>query len=127
MMMILPADNQEQVKAVIGQIIDRGGNLKFALIRQENFVKIVSEDNLDELITIEEKISSLEKSLFNLHKGALYKAVLGVVERILFENVLERTEGNQLKAARILGVNRNTMRTKIKKLGINVERWKTIL
>jgi len=56
--------------------------------------------------------------------GILYKSVLETIERPLIEYILERTAGNQLKAARILGINRNTMHTKIKKLGINIERWK---
>ena len=45
-------------------------------------------------------------------------------EKPLIEHVLERTEGNQLKAAKILGMNRNTMRAKIKKLGIDPDQWK---
>ena len=42
----------------------------------------------------------------------------------MIEYVLAQTEGNQLKAARILGINRNTMRTKIRKLSIDTNRWK---
>ncbi len=56
--------------------------------------------------------------------GDLYRFMLEKVEKPLFENVLEFTEGNQLKAAKILGINRNTMRAKIKKLGIDVLKWK---
>jgi two-component system nitrogen regulation response regulator GlnG len=52
--------------------------------------------------------------------------MLAVIEKQLIEYVLERTEGNQLKAARILGLNRNTIRSKIKKLEINAEKWKAI-
>ena len=59
-------------------------------------------------------------------EAALYKVVIQAIEKPLIENTLERTFGNQLKAARILGINRNTMRSKIKKLGINPKRWKTI-
>ena len=54
----------------------------------------------------------------------LYKSILEIIEKPLFEHVLERTEGNQLKAARILGINRNTMRAKVKKLGINTAMYK---
>ena len=42
----------------------------------------------------------------------------------MIEYALERADVNQLKAARILGINRNTIRSKIKKLAINLERWK---
>ncbi len=56
--------------------------------------------------------------------GVLYKTVMAKVEKQLVDFVLEQTEGNQLKTARILGINRNTLRTKIKKLGIDIMRWK---
>ena len=59
-----------------------------------------------------------------IKKDALYKTVIQSVEKPLIENTLERTEGNQLKASRILGINRNTMRSKIRKLGIDTKRWK---
>ena len=59
-----------------------------------------------------------------LKRGILYRTIVKAIERPLFEHVLARTEGNQLKAARILGINRNTMRAKIRKLGIDVNRWK---
>jgi len=58
-------------------------------------------------------------------EGALYKSIIQAIERPLIEHMLERTDGNQLKAARILGINRNTMRSKIKRLGIDAKRWKT--
>lgn len=56
--------------------------------------------------------------------GVLYRSVIEAIEKPLLEHILERTEGNQLKAARILGINRNTMRAKIKKLSIDLSRWK---
>jgi DNA-binding protein Fis len=43
----------------------------------------------------------------------LYDEVISRVERPLIELVLERTGNNQLKAAEILGLNRNTLRKKI--------------
>jgi len=52
----------------------------------------------------------------------LYERVLRELERPLVSLTLRATSGNQLKAARILGLNRNTLRKKIKDLDINVIR-----
>ena len=57
--------------------------------------------------------------------GELYKTTIQAIEKPLIEGALERTAGNQLKAARILGINRNTIRSKIRKLGIDAKKWKT--
>jgi len=65
--------------------------------------------------------SNLQELLCNQKEGDIYRGVLQQIEKPLFEWVLERTHGNQIKAARILGINRNTLRTKIKKLGISVQ------
>ena len=69
-------------------------------------------------------VVELEDALYNAKQGVLYKSILEILEKPLIEHILERTAGNQLKAARILGINRNTIRTKIKKLGINPEVYK---
>lgn len=50
--------------------------------------------------------------------GCLYEEVLNVVERTLLKSSLEKTKHIQLKTARFLGINRNTLRRKIKELGI---------
>lgn len=44
----------------------------------------------------------------------LYDLVIGEVERPLFKAVMEFTEGNQSQAACILGINRGTLRKKLK-------------
>jgi two-component system, NtrC family, nitrogen regulation response regulator GlnG len=49
----------------------------------------------------------------------LYEKVLARVERPLFDLVLVHTGGNQLKAAEILGLNRNTLRKKLADLGLD--------
>ncbi|MFA6349426.1 MAG: helix-turn-helix domain-containing protein [Candidatus Omnitrophota bacterium] len=73
---------------------------------------------------MKDTIIKLEESLFNEKEGILYKTVVEAVEKPLIEHALERSEGNQLKAARILGINRNTIRSKIRKLAINIGKWK---
>jgi two-component system nitrogen regulation response regulator GlnG len=48
----------------------------------------------------------------------LYRRVVESVERPLLAAALERTGGNQIRAAALLGINRNTLRKKIVDLGI---------
>jgi DNA-binding protein Fis len=72
----------------------------------------------------EQKLIEIDEELFTGTNGTLYKSVLQKIEKGLIERVLERTEGNQFKAARLLGINRNTIRSKIKKLGIDAKKWK---
>jgi Fis family transcriptional regulator len=55
----------------------------------------------------------------NGHRPAhLYDLVLREVEEPLFRVVLDYTEGNQSRAAVILGINRGTLRKKLKQLGL---------
>ncbi len=49
----------------------------------------------------------------------LYAEVINNVESQLFSQVLRHTEGNQLKAAAILGISRVTLRSKLRSLGID--------
>jgi two-component system nitrogen regulation response regulator GlnG len=52
----------------------------------------------------------------------LYPLIMGRVERPLIELTLDRAGGNQLKAAAMLGINRNTLRKKITELKIELKR-----
>lgn len=52
----------------------------------------------------------------------LHDRILREVERPLILRCLALTKGNQIKAAEILGVNRNTLRSKIRSLDIHVQR-----
>ncbi len=57
-----------------------------------------------------------------LPPNGLYERVMREVELPLIELSLEATRGNQIKAAELLGVNRNTLRKKIRELDISVVR-----
>jgi two-component system nitrogen regulation response regulator GlnG len=52
----------------------------------------------------------------------LYAEALANMERHLITRVLREVGGNQVQAARILGITRGSLRTKIRALGINIER-----
>jgi len=67
------------------------------------------------------------KGYFAAHKGGLpaaglYDRVLREVERPLIVLTLGATRGNQIRAAHLLGLNRNTLRKKIRELDIPVVR-----
>ena len=57
-----------------------------------------------------------------LPPAGLYQRVLADVEQPLLIAALTATGGNQLKAADLLGLNRNTLRKKIRDYGINIYR-----
>ena len=51
--------------------------------------------------------------------GSLYEEVLSTMEHPLLDAVMQATRGNQTRAAVLLGINRGTLRKKLKKYGIN--------
>lgn len=55
--------------------------------------------------------------------GTLYHSALAAFEEPLFRHALRVTEGNQLQAARLLGINRNTLRKRLGELAIDPERY----
>jgi Fis family transcriptional regulator, factor for inversion stimulation protein len=65
--------------------------------------------------------ASLEKYFLNL-EGAqafeVYDMVIKAVERPMLQVIMQRADGNQLRASEILGINRNTLRKKLKAHGM---------
>ena len=53
-----------------------------------------------------------------LPASGLYERVLREIERPLLSVALDECRGNQLRAAELLGLNRNTLRKKIRELGL---------
>lgn len=78
---------------------------------------------------LSETVAQQLKSYFAAHQdgippAGLYDRVLHEIERPLISMTLEVTNGNQIRAAAILGLNRNTLRKKIRILDIPVTRKK---
>lgn len=53
--------------------------------------------------------------------GAVYHSALAAFEKPLIEYALEQTGGNQVRAAQLLGINRNTLRKRLGELDLNAE------
>jgi Fis family transcriptional regulator len=62
----------------------------------------------------EDALQAYFKTLNGDRPGELYDLVLGEVEEPLFRAVMDYTQGNQSQAAGILGINRGTLRKKLK-------------
>jgi two-component system, NtrC family, nitrogen regulation response regulator GlnG len=54
--------------------------------------------------------------------GRVYQAVIDAVERILLARALKQTHGHQARASDLLGLNRTTLRTKLRTLGLAVDK-----
>lgn len=91
---------------------------------QTDIIEVEEKDEREnKKLSFEQAVKELEDFFTSHNEKELYEFILAAVERPLIESVLNRTVGNQLKAAEILGINRNTLHSKIKKLGIEVRRW----
>jgi two-component system nitrogen regulation response regulator GlnG len=79
-----------------------------------------------ERLSLEEVLYRKLDDYFQRTRGVevdnLYNLVVERVERPLIELTLKKTKGNQIHAARILGINRNTLRKKIADLKIPVKK-----
>ncbi|MFC4351405.1 nitrogen regulation protein NR(I) [Fodinicurvata halophila] len=107
-----------------------------ALYSQEAITAEIIRSELSELVVSENTQTASSKSLggvveqvlkeyFDAHAeelpaSGLYDRVLREVEKPLIELTLGATRGNQIKAAQVLGLNRNTLRKKINELEIEI-------
>lgn len=87
---------------------------------------IISEHDLDiEFVssgmvaqTQEENMAALDKILENIVRGGHQTKLLPTLEKILIAKALQESKGNKVRAARLLGINRNTLRNRMKKYAI---------
>lgn len=80
----------------------------------------VNDASLESLV--DGKLRSCLHGVEKLENGDVYQMVLNQVERPLIRCILEKTRWNQVKAADILGINRNTLRKKIHELNIELKK-----
>jgi len=73
---------------------------------------------------LESKLKAFIKKNCWAKKSSLYNTLLQEFERPLITLTLKETKGNQIQAAEILGLNRNTLRKKIQELNIQIKSLK---
>lgn len=94
----------------------------FPGLRAQKGGEMVPSEELSLEGIVDIKLRGSFTNMEKMENGDVYAMVLEQVERPLIRFVLEKTRGNQVRAADILGINRNTLRKKITELGIEVKR-----
>ncbi|MFQ5849687.1 MAG: sigma-54-dependent transcriptional regulator [Candidatus Binatia bacterium] len=79
-------------------------------------------DNFSLEEIIQRKLEDYFKRTRGVNVENLYSLVIERVERPLIDLTLKTAQGNQIRAAQMLGINRNTLRKKIANLHINVKK-----
>ncbi|MGP4123906.1 MAG: DNA-binding transcriptional regulator Fis [Sodalis sp. (in: enterobacteria)] len=94
--------------------------------RVNSDILIVSTVNSQDQVTQKPLRDSVKQALKNYfvqlngqNVNDLYKLVLDEVERPLLDIVMQYTRGNQTRAAQMMGINRGTLRKKLKKHSMN--------
>ncbi len=105
---------------------------RLALLSREDVIDV---DALKEIVGVEnegapeqQKLDfegALQLWLADNHPapGALYHSALAAFEKPLMEYALAQTGGNQVRASKLLGINRNTLRKRLVELAINTDRF----
>ena len=73
-------------------------------------------ESFDELVSA--TVPALVSEAAAMDGGRLYRSVIARVELPLLRHALELCGGNQLRAAKLLGINRNTLRKRLGLLGL---------
>jgi len=77
---------------------------------------VAVDASLEEIV--ERKLLECVRGLREHSSANLYDLMIALVEKPLLRAVLRETAGNQVRAAQILGINRNTLRKKLTEHGI---------
>lgn len=92
---------------------------------------VITEELVNEEFQVAEKLNVRDsekvavfpywKDNISRYEGKLYEKVMSETEQVLLEQVLKATGGNQVQAAKILGISRFTLRDRLKKYNIQKE------
>ena len=77
----------------------------------------VDENELS--VCVRKGLTEYFKDLDGETPSEIYDMVVSAVEKPLLAYILDRAEGNQTRAADMLGINRNTLRKKMREHGLS--------
>ena len=105
-------------------VLKRASKLMQVMARQN-----AAGTNTKEALSLENylewKMGDFVKGMRDGSGRNLYPMLINAIERPLITRALQETKGNQIQAAELLGLNRNTLRKKIHNLHIPVKRNRT--
>ena len=86
-----------------------------SLVLDKELAKTLDSHSLESIVEL--KISRFLEQIGTYYPESLHATIMRKTEKPLLNQILRRTGGNQVHAARILGINRNTLRKKMKFYG----------
>lgn len=86
------------------------------------FVANLNAVSLEKLVKSKLEVLFAQQKEAQVELNGLYSVVLEQVERPLLEIALKSYNGNQVKTAQLLGINRNTLKKKIDNYKIRVKK-----
>ena len=96
-----------------------------SMMARQNSARANGKDALSLEDYLEWKMGDFVKGMRNGSGRNLHPMLITAIERPLITRALQETKGNQIQAAELLGLNRNTLRKKIHDLHILVKRNRT--
>ncbi len=92
------------------------GNTLAELSANSEFSSTLDKYAIENIVEL--KISRFLDQLGTYYPENVYELIMNKVEKPLIAQILKRVGGNQVHASRILGINRNTLRKKMKLYGL---------
>jgi nitrogen regulation protein NR(I) len=114
--------NVREMQGVIQQaMLNASGHLILPEFLPSTFEPTTPLDSVRNETSASDLAALIQQSLAN-HQGRVHETVIAAVERLLFAETLRYTRGNQVKAAEMLGLNRATLRHRLRSLNLAADK-----
>ena len=102
MITFLVLDDEDKVSGLLSRVLQKAGYSVFNDPHSHDIIKLARKEDSSVVDSLDRRILEVKGALWKENNGQMYRSLLAEVERPLIEAVLKRTGGNQLKAARLL-------------------------